>query len=106
MNIEITEQARKALIENGVTDGQYFRISVVSGGCSGMTYRANIDITRTDNDVVLYEDERVTVIADFNSALYLNGLNIDYSDDLIRAGFRLSNPNANKACGCGGSFQA
>lgn len=106
MKIELSERAKKALIELGVIDGQYFRIKVVSGGCSGMTYNAGIDEVMTDDDILIYDDKEIRVIADFNSVLYLYGLKIDYSDDLIKAGFRFSNPMAKKSCGCGASFEA
>ena len=38
------------------------------------------------------------------SAVFLDGLHIDFSDDLIRSGFRFTNPNASGSCGCGASF--
>ena len=104
MNIELSERAKKALVDLGVVNNQYFRIKVVSGGCSGMTYTAGIDDHMTEEDVMVYDDDQLKVIADFNSVLYLYGLKIDYSDDLIKAGFRFSNPMAKKSCGCGASF--
>lgn len=104
MNIELSESARKALISLGVAKNQYFRIKVVSGGCSGMTYSAGIDDIMTDDDILIYQDKQLKMIADFNSVLHLYGLRIDYSNDLIKSGFRFSNPMAKKACGCGASF--
>lgn len=71
-----------------------------------MTYNAGIDEVMTDDDILIYDDKEIRVIADFNSVLYLYGLKIDYSDDLIKAGFRFSNPMAKKSCGCGASFEA
>ncbi|WP_143438253.1 iron-sulfur cluster assembly accessory protein, partial [Hydrocoleum sp. CS-953] len=35
---------------------------------------------------------------------YLNGLTLDYSEDLMGGGFRFNNPNAKVVCGCGNSF--
>ncbi len=104
MHIELSESAKKAIIDLGVTNYQYFRIKVVSGGCSGMIYSAGIDDLMTDEDILIYNDKQFRVIADFNSVLHLYGLKIDYSDDLIKSGFRFSNPMAKKACGCGVSF--
>ena len=46
----------------------------------------------------------VRILADRNSSQHVDGLEIDYSDDLINLGFRFRNPNASKACGCGSSF--
>ena len=45
-------------------------------------------------------------VADAGSTMFLDGLTIDYSDDLIQAGFRFNNPNASNSCGCGSSFGA
>ena len=104
MNIELSERAKNALIDLGVGNNQYFRIKVVSGGCSGMTYSAAIDNNIAEEDVVVFDEDNLKVIADLNSVLHLYGLKIDYSDDLIKAGFRFSNPMAKKSCGCGASF--
>ena len=104
MNIELTEDAKKALVDLGATEDKYFRIKVVTGGCSGMTYSAGIDNVMSDEDIQIYDDDNLKVIADFNSVLHLYGLKIDYSDDLIQSGFRFSNPMAKKTCGCGSSF--
>ncbi len=57
-----------------------------------------------EEDVLIYDDEQLKVISDFNRVLHLYGLKIDYSDDLINSGFRFSNPMAKKICGCGSSF--
>ena len=104
MNIELTEAAKKALFKLGASKDTYFRIKVVTGGCSGMTYSAGIEDKMTDEDIQIYTDKQLKVIADFNSVLHLYGLKIDYSDDLIQSGFRFSNPMAKKTCGCGSSF--
>lgn len=104
MAIQITDKAKQELVRLEATGENFLRISVVSGGCSGMTYSACIDNTLADTDQVLFEDASLRVIADPNSAAYLDGLQIDYSDDLIASGFRFKNPRAVKACGCGSSF--
>lgn len=104
MNIELTDASKKALFDLGIDENKYFRIKVITGGCSGMTYNAGIDDKMTDDDILIYEDKQLKVIADFNSVLHLYGLKIDYSDDLIQSGFRFSNPMAKKTCGCGASF--
>ena len=33
-----------------------------------------------------------------------SGTQIDYSDDLLNGGFKFTNPQANRTCGCGTSF--
>ncbi|HMP76323.1 MAG TPA: iron-sulfur cluster assembly accessory protein [Kiritimatiellia bacterium] len=104
MAIQISDKAKQELAKLEATGPNFLRISVVSGGCSGMTYSACIDNTLSDSDQVIFEEADLRVIADPNSAMFLDGLSIDYSDDLIASGFRFKNPKAVKACGCGSSF--
>jgi len=106
MNIEISKRAVDELVKMDVTGEKFLRIAIVSGGCSGLTYSAGIDKEAQDDDIVLFEKENLRVMADMKSALYLDGLKIDYSDDLLQAGFKFSNPRAKKSCGCGNSFSA
>ena len=80
------------------------RISVVPGGCSGLTYSAGIDTALGEGDAVIYDADGIRIVSDRGSAMNLDGLQVDYSDDLIHSGFRLSNPNASHSCGCGASF--
>lgn len=105
MPVQISEKAKEELSRMGVGDDKFLRISVVPGGCSGHTYSAAIDSLLKENDQVVYENGSFRAIADLESTMYLDGLAIDYSEDLITSGFRFSNPNAAKACGCGASFQ-
>lgn len=101
--ITITEKARQRLLDAGL-DQAYLRIKVISGGCSGYTFDATIDPNREENDVLIYGEGVIRVITDPKSSLFLNGLDIDYSDDLIQSGFRLTNAKAGQSCGCGASF--
>ena len=103
--ITITDKAIEKLKELDVTRENFLRISIIPGGCSGMTYQAVIDDTATPFDKILYDDAGIRVLADPESSGYLEGLDIDYSDDLIKAGFRFSNRNAHKSCACGSSFE-
>ena len=103
-NIKITEKAKQELLKLEAGGENFLRISVIPGGCSGMTYSAAIDNALSDADQVVYEDGQLRVIADEGSVMFLNGLEIDYSDDLIASGFRFKNPKAKKGCGCGSSF--
>lgn len=43
-------------------------------------------------------------VVDPKSLLFLFGLQLDYSDELIGGGFKFVNPNAETSCGCGKSF--
>jgi len=80
------------------------RLFVESGGCAGMQYGMLLDEAKADDEI--FEREGVQVIVDPESASFLRGSTIDYSDDLAGAGFRIRNPNAVRSCGCGTSFEA
>ena len=103
--VTVTDKAIDKLKKLEVFGENFLRISVIPGGCSGMTYQAAIDSVSTPFDQILYNQAGVKILADPESVEYLNGLDIDYSNDLIKAGFRFSNEQAVKSCACGSSFE-
>ena len=78
------------------------RVKVIGGGCSGLSYKMDLDEKR-DGDRV-FERDGAKIIVDRKSYLYLNGTELDYADDLMQSGFSLQNPNVKRTCGCGASF--
>ncbi len=104
MQITVTEKAIEQLLGNGLNKDNFLRLGVKPGGCAGMSYDMFIDNTRTDHDEVVFEQGSVRILAEKLYAGMLDGLIIDYSDDLIQPGFVLKNPNAEQSCGCGSSF--
>lgn len=79
------------------------RVSVDGGGCSGFSYK--FDFAEAQNaDDLLVERDGAQVVIDEMSLEFLRGAEIDYSTELIGAAFRVNNPNATAACGCGTSF--
>lgn len=104
--VSLTVRALEALRRLDIPAGDFLRIRVVPGGCSGHTYTAQIDDELFIVDQILHESSGLRIVADPESTPYLDGLRIDYSDDLIRSGFRFSNPKAGGSCGCGASFKA
>lgn len=80
----------------------YLRIGVKGGGCSGMTYVLDFD-QKSENDSQ-FEIEGIPCIMDKSHALYLAGMEIDWSGGLNARGFTFRNPNAGTTCGCGSSF--
>jgi iron-sulfur cluster assembly protein len=85
-------------------DSSYFlRVSVVGGGCSGLSYKLDFDNEQKPMDQV-FEDNGVKVVTDLKSFLYLVNTTLDFSDGLNGKGFYFSNPNASRTCGCGDSF--
>ncbi|MDQ2730609.1 MAG: iron-sulfur cluster assembly accessory protein [Armatimonadota bacterium] len=79
------------------------RVGVRGGGCSGLTYDMKLDKPRNEGDRV-WEFGGVKVIVDRKSLLFLAGISLDFSSDLLSGGFRFNNPNATRSCGCGTSF--
>jgi len=75
--IEVSEQASAELARLNVNKEEFLRISLVAGGCSGMTYQLTTDTVKTPFDDVLFEDDNLLVVSDKNSAQYLGGLYID-----------------------------
>ena len=102
--IKISDRARAMLQRQGANDESFVRVVVHSGGCAGMTYDAEIDRVKRENEKVVLKDNGIVVITDDDSLPYLRGLAIDYSDDLISAGFRFNNSSNESSCGCGASF--
>ena len=86
-------------------EGQVLRVSVIAGGCSGMSYKLDFVPGITDKDKV-FEQEGIKIAIDPKSALFLKDMTLDYSSGLSGKGFEFHNPNAKKSCGCGTSFSA
>ncbi|HIG21550.1 MAG TPA: iron-sulfur cluster insertion protein ErpA [Henriciella marina] len=81
----------------------YLRVSVEGGGCSGFSYKFDLEDTKNDDDIVV-ERDGARVLVDEMSMEFMRGSEIDFSNELIGAAFKINNPNATAACGCGTSF--
>jgi iron-sulfur cluster assembly protein len=103
--ISMTDQAaakiKGLLAEKGLPDAG-LRVKVVGGGCSGLTYKMDVDQPR-DGDKV-FEHDGARLVVDRKSFLYLKGTELDYKEELMASGFNLRNPNVKRTCGCGTSF--
>ena len=95
---EIKRLADQQGLENAV-----LRVGVAGGGCSGLQYAMNFDQEVKETDQ-LFEYEGVQLVCDAKSYLYLSGITIDYTTDMMGGGFKFINPNAERSCGCGMSF--
>ena len=95
---------------NNQTEKKALRVGVRSGGCSGMSYTMDFiggDEINSDDKVYDYSlssEQTFQVICDPKSLLYIYGMQLDFSKDLIGGGFNFVNPNASQTCGCGSSF--
>lgn len=79
------------------------RLAVRRGGCAGWQYEMQVADPEAGDEIVESGAARVIVAAD--SIGRLDGCEIDYSDDLTDAGFKILNPQAARSCGCGTSFE-
>jgi iron-sulfur cluster assembly protein len=86
-----------------IKDDFFVRVSVVSGGCSGLSYKMDFDNASKPNDQV-FEDNGVKIVTDLKSFLYLFNTTLEFSGGLDGKGFYFNNPNAERTCGCGESF--
>ena len=105
VNVTVTERAARRIGEilRQEPAGTMLRVSVEGGGCSGFQYKFDMERARTDDDLVIARDGAVVLI-DSVSVNYMAGSEIDFVDDLIGAAFKVKNPKATAACGCGTSF--
>ena len=111
MPIMLTEKAaneiKKIVKEQGLPeDATRLRVGVKGGGCSGFTYLLDLtEETKAEADEEM-DCHGIKILCDMKSYLYLNGVEIDFKDEIMGRGFVFKNPNASSTCGCGSSFQA
>ena len=104
--ITLTETATAKVGELLAQEGNAelaLRVAVRPGGCSGFSYEMFFDADVADDDVKS-EQGGVQVVIDPASMGHLGGGELDYRDGLQGSGFHISNPNAERTCGCGQSF--
>src|SRR5215204_2620581 len=81
------------------------RVAVIGGGCSGLQYKMDLVDGPANRDIMVKSSE-VRVVVDPKSALFVSGSLLDFSEDLQKGGFKVTNPNAIAHCSCGESFAA
>jgi iron-sulfur cluster assembly accessory protein len=96
------EEVKKLMAAADFEQGQYLRVGVKGGGCSGLSYVLGFDKQETDDE--LYDVNGVQLIMKNAHGIYLMGMEVDYQDGLNARGFVFNNPNASSSCGCGSSF--
>lgn len=103
----VSDSAKEKISElknkGGITPEHFVRVTVTSGGCSGLSYKMDFDNASQPNDQI-FEDKGVKVVTDLKSFLYLCNTTLEFSDGLNGKGFYFNNPNASRECGCGESF--
>ena len=106
--VKVTEKAsaklNSLLTRQGRPEGA-LRVAVIGGGCSGLQYKMDLVDGPANRDIVV-KSAGVNVVIDPKSALFVSGSLLDFSDDLQKGGFKVTNPNAVAHCSCGESFSA
>ena len=104
-SVTVSERAVRRIGEilKAEPEGTMLRVSVEGGGCSGFQYKFDMERAKASDDLVIDRDGAVVLI-DPVSVDYMAGSEIDFVDDLIGASFKIKNPEATAACGCGTSF--
>jgi iron-sulfur cluster assembly accessory protein len=105
--INVTDSAFRRLHELIAENPEYrdkgLRIFVETGGCAGMQYGMQFDQAKQGDQRI--EQNGVEVVVNSYSANYLTGATIAFLDGLSGAGFKITNPNVARSCGCGSSFE-
>ncbi len=105
--VKVGESAKKQVdsirAKEGYDEDYFIRVSVLSGGCSGLTYDLKFDNELKPEDQV-FEDNGVKVVTDLKSFLYVCNSVLEFSSGLNGKGFHFQNPNASRTCACGESF--
>ena len=105
--LNISDRAKQKVLkikkQDNLDESYFVRVSVVAGGCSGMTYKMDFDNKSKEGDEV-FEDKGIKLVTDPRSVLYLFGTTLDFSDGIDGQGFHFINPNATRTCNCGESF--
>jgi iron-sulfur cluster assembly protein len=106
--VKVTEKAGTKLTSLLTRQGRpqgALRVAVIGGGCSGLQYKMDLVDGPANRDIMV-ESSGVRVVVDPKSALFVSGSLLDFSDDLQKGGFKVTNPNAVAHCSCGESFSA
>ena len=102
--IEVTESAQNQINKILISENsQYFRITVLGGGCAGFQYKFDFSHEFNEDDII-FEYKNAKILIDQISIELIKGSKIDYVNELIGSSFKISNPQASSSCGCGTSF--
>lgn len=97
------EQVQEIVASEGYDKSYFVRISVIGGGCSGLSYKMEFDNALKAGDQQ-FEDKGIQLVCDLKSFLYLCNTTLHFTGGLNGKGFHFENPNAERTCACGESF--
>jgi iron-sulfur cluster insertion protein len=104
IQFSVTEKAAQRITDLLASENSaYFRVRVDGGGCAGFQYKFEFDDQPAEDDRQ-FSAHGITVLVDAVSLDFLGDAQLDFVDELLGAYFKIENPNATAACGCGTSF--
>ena len=102
--IEVTESAQNHINKVLLSEkSNYFRITVLGGGCAGFQYKFDFENLKNNDDIMI-KTSKFVILIDNTSIELIRGSKIDYVTELIGSSFKITNPQATSSCGCGTSF--
>jgi iron-sulfur cluster assembly accessory protein len=101
------EEVQNIIRQQGMpAENTRLRVAIRGGGCSGFSYVLDLTEEAVGESDELLSSHGVGIVVDNKSLLYMQGVEIDFKDEMIQKGFVFKNPNASSTCGCGHSFSA
>ncbi len=97
------EKIEQIMQEQQLDANSFVRVSVLGGGCSGLSYKMDFD-NKLNPDDQEFEDKGIKLVTDLRSFLYVCNTTLEFTDGLNGKGFHFQNPNATRTCACGESF--
>lgn len=107
LKVTLTESAANMInsnLEEIDNPDMHLSFYVAGGGCSGLQYGLALSEGEPEIDDVIVFDKGIKIAIESHSVKYVNGAIIDYTENGMKSGFKVTNPNAAKGCGCGKSF--
>lgn len=97
------EKIEQIMQEQQLDANSFVRVSVLGGGCSGLSYKMDFD-NKLNPDDQEFSDKGIKLVTDLRSFLYVCNTTLEFTDGLNGKGFHFQNPNATRTCACGESF--
>mgnify|MGYP001399555703 FL=1 len=107
VTIDVTDDAMAAMVGAmaSADGGDVLVISVLGGGCSGFMYDLQIQAKPEEEGWQFITCDDITIAVHDRDSKQLSGITLDFVNSLMGGGFKVVNPNAQKACSCGKSFR-
>ena len=107
VTIDVTDDAMSAMegAMSNAENGDVLVVSVLGGGCSGFMYDLQIQARPDEEGWQFISCDGVTIAVHDKDSVQLSGITLDFVNSLMGGGFKVINPNAQRACSCGKSFR-